>query len=282
MGVEKIEVVPEYTDEERRVRRRHLAQQAITLAVQSRWEEAAETNAQIVTLMPDDAEAYNRLGKAYTELGQIGDARSAYEHALETDPANLIAQRNLERLSKISDLGAAEIRKTAGQKLDPRFFMEETGKTGHVTLLEPADATTLARLTAGDEVKLQESNRQLTVVAMDGTYVGKVEPRLATRLLRLIQRGNEYQAGVVGVDNTTVRVIIRETHQAPENVGRISFPPQGTADNVPRPYLREGLIRRGGDDEDEDDSDVELDQDADEEEEDSSEFGFHEGPLEES
>jgi Tetratricopeptide repeat len=273
--------VTEYTDEERRVRRRHLAQQGITLAVQSRWEEAATANEQIVQLTPDDAEAYNRLGKAYTELGRISDARSAYETALRSDPANLIAQRNLERLSKISELEAGELRRRAGQKLDPRFFMEETGKTGHVTLQEPADAGTLATLTAGDQVILQEKDGHLVVAAMDDTYVGTVEPRLAARVLRLMHKGNEYQAGVVGVDNTVVRVIIRESRQDPQNAGRISFPAQGSADNLPRPYVREGLIRRSGDEEDDDEMDGELDADGDEEEEDSSDFGFHEGPLDE-
>jgi hypothetical protein len=194
----------------------------------------------------------------------------------------LIAQRNLERLSKISDLEAGELRKKAGQKLDPRFFMEETGKTGLVTLQEPADGATLATLTAGDEVKLQDRQGQLIVAAMDDTYVGTIERRLATRLLRLMQGGNEYQAGVVGVDNTVVRVIIRETYQAPQNSGRISFPPQGSPDALPRPYLREGLMRRSGDEEEEDEPDVDLDLDADEDEEDTSEFGFHEGPLDEA
>src|SRR5437879_5651645 len=89
----------EYTDEERRGRRRQLAQQAIALAVQSRWQEAVDVNQQIVELLPDDAEAFNRLGKAYTELGQIAEARQAYESALQADAANLIAQRNLDRLS---------------------------------------------------------------------------------------------------------------------------------------------------------------------------------------
>src|ERR1700694_4893080 len=115
----------ETLEDERRVSRRQLAQQAIGLAVQSRWQEAADVNRQIVELAPDDAEAYNRLGKAYTELGKISDAKEAYEKALVADPANLIAQRNLDRLSRISDAEAAELTKKAGSKLDPNFFMEE-------------------------------------------------------------------------------------------------------------------------------------------------------------
>lgn len=272
--------VTELTDEEKRVRRRHLSQQAIALAVQSRWKEAAELNEEIVALTPDDAEAYNRLGKAYTEVGKIADARGAYERSLEFDPANLIAQRNLDRLLKISDLQTSELLKSAAHKLDPRFFMEETGRTGQTFLVDPADAGTLARLAAGDQVQLQVSDGKLVTMSMDGTYAGTVEQRLSSRLMRLMRGGNEYQAGVVGVDNTAVRIIIRETLQAPENVGRISFPPHGTQEGLVRPYLREGVMRRSAEDEEDDDTDVELD--ADDDEEDSSEFGFQERHLDES
>src|SRR6516165_3834184 len=125
MEIDDITATSDYAEETRRVNRRQLMQQAITLAMQSRWQEAADVNRQIVEMAPEDAEAYNRLGKAYTELGRIADAKDAYESALRADPANLIAQRNLDRLSLISEAGAAELTKRAGLKLDPRFFMEE-------------------------------------------------------------------------------------------------------------------------------------------------------------
>jgi tetratricopeptide (TPR) repeat protein len=282
MDTEEGFAATEYTEEERRVRRRHLAQQAIALAVQSRWNEAVDLNQQIVELVSDDAEAFNRLGKAYTELGRVADARDAYEGALRADPANLIAQRNLDRLSRITDAEAEQLARRAGQKLDPRFFMEETGKTGVTMLEQPAPGTVLATLTAGDQVKLEQQDGRLQVTTMDGAYVGTVEERLGGRLTRLMQTGNEYQAGVVGVDHDQVRVIIRETLQSPQNAGRISFPPRGTQEALPRPYLREGLVRRSGDEEDEDELDIDIDADLDDEEEDASEFGFHEGTLDET
>lgn len=278
------DVVPEveYSEEERRVRRRQLAQGAITLAMQGRWEEAADVNRQIVELASDDAEAYNRLGKALTELGRIVPAREAYQDALRADPANLIAQRNLDRLSLISESEAAEMAKRAGHKLDPRFFMEETGKTGVTVLQNPAARDVLATLTAGDEVRLVRQDVTIEVTTVDGVRIGQVETALAARLSRLMQTGNEYQAGVVGVDGTNARIIIRETQQSLQNAGRISFPPR-VATTLPRPYLREGLVRRSGDEEDEDELDVDLTEgEIDEDEEDTAGFGFHEGPLDEA
>lgn len=282
MEIENAEPTTELSDEARRGRARSLAQQAITLAVQSRWQDAIETNQEIVELSPNDAEAFNRLGKAYTETGQVGEARTAYESAMRADPANLIAQRNLERLGRITDAEAAELAKKSGQKLDPRFFMEETGKTAVISLQHPAAPQVLATLAAGDQVKLEAQEKHLVAVSPDGTYLGRVDEQLSSRLTRLMQAGNEYQAGVVGVDGNTVRIIMRETHQAPQNAGRISFPPRVAQENLPRPYLREGLMRRAGDEEDEDELDVEGEVETDEDEEDPSEFGFHEGTLDET
>jgi tetratricopeptide (TPR) repeat protein len=262
--------------------RRQLAQTAVTLAMQSRWDEAVETNRQIIDLGHPDAETYNRLGKAFRELARISEAREAYQQALQIDPANAIAERSLEQLSRISDAEAAELAKRAGQKLDPQFFTEETGKTGVVSLQAVAPADVLATVSAGDRVALERHDGALVVTTVDGVRLGQVEDALATRLTRLMQTGNEYQAGVVGQDDRTLRVIIRETFQAPQNAGRISFPPR--SESLPRPYLREGIMRRSAaEEEDEEDLDVDLqDELGEDEEEDSSEFGFHEGALDES
>ena len=139
----------------------------------------------------------------------------------------------------------------------------------------------LATVSAGDRVTLEQQDGALLASTVDGIRLGQVEDALATRLARLMQTGNEYQAGVVGLDGNVLRVIIRETYQSPQNTGRISFPPR--TETLPRPYLREGLMRRGTEEEDEEEVDVDLqDELGEEEEEDSSEFGFHEGTLDET
>lgn len=267
--------------EARRVSRRALIQQAVGLAMQSRWEEAAEINQQIVEMTPADAETHNRLGKAFREMGRIGEARTAYERALKSDPANAIALRSLEALSHITDAEVAEMTKRAGQKLDPRFFMEETGKTGVTSLNHVAATEILATLSAGDSVVLQETAGNLVVNTIDGVPLGHVEDTLAVRLTRLMQTGNKYQGGVVGVERDTIRIMIREVSQSQQNSGRISFPPR--TDSMPRPYLREGLMRRATEEEDEDDMEGEPPEDAgDDDDDDASEFGFREKPLDEN
>ena len=69
--------------EERQLRLRRLhSKQAITLAMQGRWQEAVAANRRIIETFPDDVDAYNRLGRAYIELGGLpasqGGLQSGY------------------------------------------------------------------------------------------------------------------------------------------------------------------------------------------------------------
>src|SRR5438067_2511754 len=64
-------------DEKLRLRRR-LQDQAVDQAAKNRWEEAVETNLQLISL-GEDADTLNRLGKAYFELGKLTDARESYQ-----------------------------------------------------------------------------------------------------------------------------------------------------------------------------------------------------------
>jgi Flp pilus assembly protein TadD len=48
----------------------------------------------------DNSSAYTNLGNAYFKLGNREDASRAWEKALDIDPANEKASRNLSRLNK--------------------------------------------------------------------------------------------------------------------------------------------------------------------------------------
>src|SRR5947208_16893508 len=72
---------------------------AIQQALASQWEEAVSTNRNILNLFPAEPEAYNRLGKAYSELGKYTEARQAYAQTLKNSPNNTIANKQLDRLS---------------------------------------------------------------------------------------------------------------------------------------------------------------------------------------
>lgn len=216
---------------------------AIQMALQGRWAEALHINQMIVEAFPTDVDAYNRLGKAYTELGRYGDARTAYMKALDIDSMNSIAKKNLSRLANLGD----EVRPLmANQKLSPQMFIEEMGKTGVTTLMRP-NMDIAARMTAGDQVIPHADKTLLNIRTMNGDQVGEVEPRLGQRLLKLMDAGNEYVAAIQALGDSQVRVFIRETFQHASQTGKLSFPP--TVTETVRPYTRDRLLRHDNDDE---------------------------------
>jgi len=230
------------TGETTRLRRQRV-EQAIQLALESRWKEAAALNRSIISMFPSDVEAYNRLGKALMELADYDDARMAYQKALEMDPLNTIARKNLERL-EIRANAAAVASGHGTRKIDPSLFIADSGKTGIATL-RAVSPEAMGRLTAGDSVELRPQDNTLAVVTVGGDHVGQLDPKLGLRLLRLMEGGNRYVAAVASLSEQ--RVIIREIYQHPSQQGRPSFP--AVSGETVRPYVKERLVRRGLEDE---------------------------------
>jgi len=127
------------------------------------------------------------------------------------------------------------------EKVDPRLFIEEMGKTGFAELQEPAPRDVIAKMSAGDPVYLTQSGRLLEAKNARGEYLGRIEPRLSLRLLNFIKHGNQYAAGITSLDDSNVRIIIKEVHQDPSMAGRVSFPPRGP-EGI-RPYIKDSLLR---------------------------------------
>src|SRR3989304_527756 len=157
--------------EDRAKVKRQQADLAIQLALQGRWLEAVQLNRSIIESFPTDVDAFNRLGKALTELGKYAGARAAYMKALETDPLNSIARKTLSRLAT---LGEAAPPRAASQKLSPQMFIEEMGKTG-VTVLSRPNMGVAARMTAGDQVQLSRENGSLVGQSLGGGNGGEKE-----------------------------------------------------------------------------------------------------------
>jgi tetratricopeptide (TPR) repeat protein len=241
--------------EEKTKLKKYWAEQAVSLAIQGRWTEAVAANQNILALFPSDAEAYNRLGKAFTELGQYDAARDSYMHALQIDSSNTIAEKNLQRLANLVAAAAPDpqlVPVTEGF-LAPQLFIEEMGKTGSTTLVNLAPISVLARQSAGDPVRLRIENRTLVAENMRGERLGEVEPKMGQRLISFMMAGNRYSAAISSLD-MCVRIVIRETYQHPSQAGRVSFPAKGNESPF-RPYIKDSVLKYDLDEEEEESGD---------------------------
>ncbi len=222
--------------------RRQLADTAIAQATQGEWEAAVATNQELLELGPD-TDAYNRLGKAFAELGRHDEALEAYESALERDATNRIAERNVARLRVLLGGGDGTGGNGKPEKASAADFIEEMGKTGHARVINVGPARQLAPLSPGDAVELALDG-DLLVARVGEVEIGQVEPRVGARLGKLMKGGNRYDAAITVVSGDEVRIIIREAFAHPDNFGKVSFP--GSAAGRPadvRPYMKGTALR---------------------------------------
>jgi tetratricopeptide (TPR) repeat protein len=221
---------------------------AIKQAQTSQWDEAVLTNKNILQMFPGETEAYNRLGKAYSELGQYTNAREAYSQTLIYNPKNTIAKKNLDRLALLQENSPQIVHLGTG-RIDPQLFIEETGKTGVTELLNLSPKATLARVAVGDKVHLRVIGHTVLVRNGADEDLGQIEPRLANRLINFMEGGNRYAAAILAMEHGQVRLIIREEYQHPTMFGKVSFPSQGGGDTI-RAYIKDSMVRRDHDDDD--------------------------------
>jgi tetratricopeptide (TPR) repeat protein len=234
--------------EEKARLKRQWTELAIKQAQSSQWEDAVITNKNILQLFPNEAEAYNRLGKAYSELGQYTEARDAYSQTLVYSPGNIIAKKNLDRLALLQE-NPEQAHQGMG-RIDPQLFIEETGKTTVTELVNLAPASVLARIAVGDTVQLHVIGHTIRVRNGAGEDIGQLEPRLANRLITFMEGGNRYAAAILAMEQGQVRLIVREEYQHPSMFGKVSFPSQGGGDTI-RAYIKDSILRREHEDEDE-------------------------------
>lgn len=221
----------------------------------------------------------NRLGKALMELGNLDEAIEVYRQALSLDSSNVIAQRNAARLEQLTSAKAAEAPAAtaahrAGNAVQASVFVEEVGKTFITDLIRPTVDAILTQLAPADEVELKIEGKNVTAFDEHGNRLGQLEPKIAQRMIRLLETGNRFKTYVVALTGMTTRIILREIYHDPDSPFPVAFQRQATI-AAPRPYLRDTsrMARELEPDllNDEDDED-EGEEDEDEESEDFEEL----------
>ena len=215
---------------------------AVQLAIAGKWEEAIKLNKLIIETFGPAEEVQNRLGKALSELGKYKEAKAAYEAALKLNPQNGIAKKNAMRIDAL--IHQKDGLKGGPSKVDLNLFVEEMGKTVTTTLDAHGDKDLCSRIAAGDLAELRIERAGIVAETARGIRLGGLESKLARRLIKFMNGGNRYQAGVMSCDNNTVKLIIRETYQDPKFAGKPSFAMKRKRETEFRPYTKESLISR--------------------------------------
>src|ERR1700730_14141373 len=167
--------------------------EAIELALANRWVEAVQVNRGIMDRFGPDEDTLNRLGKAYTELGQLTEKTDAYKGTPKMKPGNPIAVKNL---SKLQGLRGGQPVPSSKAKVDVDAFIEETGKTSLTAPHVHARGHPCSKVACCDPVKLIVAGDTMNLEPSRGIYLGHLEHALGRRLIKFLEGGNRYSGAV--------------------------------------------------------------------------------------
>lgn len=179
-----------------------LKSQAIQTALVGDWENAIALNKSILLEEPNDIDTLNRLAFAFLSQGKIKDAKKIYEKVLLLDMQNPIAIRNLKRLDDPST------KKTNFQINN--MFIEESGKTKIIELINVADKKIISNLRSGEKLALCIKRMKIFALDQDNQYIGMLPDDLCKRLIKFINVGNKYEAYARTVEINKITIFIRE------------------------------------------------------------------------
>lgn len=200
-----------------------LENQAINAAIHFHWQEAVGLNEKIIKLDKKNLPAYLRLGFASSQIQKFAAALKFYKKALTIQPSNNIAKENIERLQFLQFKSTKKSKKTA-TFLDPNLFLESTGKTKSVTLVNIGQKNILAQLTVGQEVELKFKKRKVEIRTKENEYIGSLPDDLSRRLLVFLKAKSKYKVYVKDATLNRVTVFIREETKGKKVQLYLSFP----------------------------------------------------------
>ncbi len=212
-----------------------LKNQAIQTALEGNWQEAITLNKSLIHENPEDVDALNRLALAYTIIGKLKEAKSAYQKVIVFDPLNPIALRNLKRLKdKGLNLSGGNLGIFINNK-----FLEEPGKTKVVELVNIAQPNIVEALRTGQSLNL--GIKRLKIFALEGEqYIGVLPDDISKRLIKFIKNGCKYEAYVKSANQHKVTIFIKEIKKTTRYKDQPSFT---TLTDSPLALDRNGKIK---------------------------------------
>lgn len=196
------------------------SEEAINAALNQDWKRAVSLNNTIVKEDPANIDALNRLGFAYLKLGDFTHAKQLFAKVLKIDKYNQIAQNNAKKLS--SAKASTRVKLTQGV-ISPALFLEEPGKTKIVDCVNVAQTCILSTLSYGQPVTLKPKKHSVELRDANDQYLGALPDDISFKLLKFINKGNQYSANIKSVSKSCLSIIIREIHRGARLKNQPSF-----------------------------------------------------------
>jgi hypothetical protein len=198
-----------------------LKKKAIEAAKKADWQTAIELNREILETEPSNINALNRLALAMMQQGEKNLAKKALQQVLDLDKHNKIAARNLKQINKRKK---GQVARFSGDAA----YIEEPGKAKVIELIRVTDKNILRELSVGQSCQLDPKKSLVSVntVMPDSIYVGTLPSDISLRLIKLINRDNQYQCSIHSIESEEQRckVHIKEVFVSKINQGVTSFP----------------------------------------------------------
>lgn len=185
-----------------------LATKAITAASTGEWDHAIRYNSLLLEQQPLDIATLNRLGRAYSAVGNITSAQNAYRQVLSIEPDNPIAQKNLNKLTYLNE--SPNLTGSKQHQLNPALLIKKPGATKLVTLIHLGPCEVCASLNCGQTVELIIGKREINVTDAYNRHIGKLPDDLAYRMRQLINLGVTFKAIIKDAHPQKVNIIIQE------------------------------------------------------------------------
>lgn len=200
-----------------------LENQAIDAAINFNWPQAISLNEEIIKNDKKNLAAYLRLGFASSQIQNFIEALKYYKKALKIQPSNNIAKENIDRLKVLQSKFTKKSKKTH-MYLDPNLFLESTGKTKSVALVNIGQKNILAQLTVGQETDLKIKKRKVEIRTKENEYIGSLPDDLSRRLLVFLKAKSKYNVYIKDASLSKVTVFIREEFKGRKVQHYLSFP----------------------------------------------------------
>ena len=205
-------------EESKAVIYKNLVSDATQFALKGEWKKAISTNKEILSLNKLDVQALNRIGKAQLELGKLKESKNSYTKALQIDPLNTIARRNLKELEQMKDEKTFQGKvqnKSNLEKLVRNDILIQTAARSAEFIIDKPNSRAIKNLVPGTELLIQATSNGIEITNVRKVVLGTIEPRSALRLKTCIDGGSQFEVIFKDFFGDTGVIQILEVYREP-------------------------------------------------------------------